>query len=323
MTLYHNFIGIDIGKFEFVSHVFGRKETQTYANNPEGFSLFLEAHADLMQTAFCVLETTGGYELDLWYTLIDRKIVIHRADTRKVKNFIRSYGNAAKTDRLDAQALAKYGRERFSELEPFKPQSQHAIQLFKILQRRIDLKKILVAEKNRNQQDSIPLIEKGREKLITVLTEELETLNAEILKVIQGDPLLKAKHQILQKIPGIGEKIGYELLILLPELGTLNRRQIASLAGLAPLSNESGKFKGYRRMGHGRQGIKSTMFLAAMAARNSKTHLKEFYEKLITKGKAKLVALAALMRKIRVIANAKIRDFMLDSSSKQKLQDAI
>ena len=98
-------------------------------------------------------------------------------------------------------------------------------------------------------------------------------------------------------------------MILLPELGTLDRRKIASLAGLAPQANDSGKYKGYRRTAHGRGGIKPSLFLAAMAARNSKTNLKEFYEKLITKGKKKMVALTALMRKLIVVANARIKDF--------------
>ena len=102
---------------------------------------------------------------------------------------------------------------------------------------------------------------------------------------------------------------------MLPELGTLCRRKIAALAGVAPRANDSGKFMGYRRTGYGRNGIKPILFLAAMAARNSKTHLKEFYEKLISNGKKKMVALTALMRKILVIANARIKDLSFQKHS--------
>ncbi|STX58528.1 Transposase, IS116/IS110/IS902 [Legionella israelensis] len=121
--------------------------------------------------------------------------------------------------------------------------------------------------------------------------------------------MLREKKAILKTIPGIGDIIANELLVLLPELGSLTRRKIASLAGLAPKANDSGQFSGYRCIGYGRCGIKPILFLAAMAARNSNSSLKSFYNQLISSGKKKMVALTALMRKIIVIANARIRDF--------------
>jgi transposase len=308
MTPYHNFVGIDIGKFNFVVAEHAKKETKEYKNNSEGIEEFLKDHKKNLKTSLCILETTGGYELNLLYTLCKKKITVHRANTRKVKNFIRSYGNAAKTDNLDAKALAKYGFERHDQLEPFELKSERSIELFSLVQRRTELKQLLVAEKNRLQSPSCKYIQNSIEQLKDFLSAEILAITNQINNVINDDTILKKKKEVLKTVPGIGDITAFELIVLLPELGTLDRRKIASLAGLAPMSNESGKYLGYRRTGHGRGGIKPILFLSAMAARNSKTELRDFYEKLIAKGKKKMVALTALMRKILVIANARLKE---------------
>lgn len=307
MTSYSNFIGIDIGKFTFVSCTHGTREVLEYENNPSGIAQFLKDNKHIIKQSLCVMEATGGYELELLYTLSDRQIAVHRADGRKVKNFIRSYGNDAKTDKLDAKALAKYAAERAPSLLLFTPQSKNSVELFQQVQRRNDLKQMLVAEKNRSQLKAGNLVKNSIKQMITMLSSQIESLNASIQALIDADPALSEKKKILQTIPGIGAIIASELLVLLPELGTINRRQIASLAGLAPKANDSGARNGYRCINKGRSGIKPILFMAAMAARNSNSHLKIFYEKLINNGKKKMVALTALMRKIIVIANAKIQ----------------
>jgi transposase len=308
MSSYTNFFGIDIGKSGFVISLYGAKSTREYDNSSSGIAQFVEDHKDLLPNALCVLETTGGYELEVLYSLMGQGFKVHRADTRKVKNFIRSLGTSAKTDSLDARALAAYGQERHHKLELFKPQSPEAIELFQLVQRRADLKITLVAEKNRLQAPSTNLIKDTIVVLIDAVQKQLDLVTDKIEFIISRNPELKKKRDILKTVPGIGDIIAFELLILIPELGTLCRRKIASLAGVAPRSNDSGKYSGYRRTGHGRGGVKPLLFLAAMAARNSKTHLKEFYEKLIQKGKKKMVALTALMRKILIIANARLKE---------------
>jgi transposase len=315
MSLYSNFFGIDIGKFSFVISLVGAKSTREYANSAVGINELIEDHKDILQNSLSVLETTGGYELELLYSLVDQGFKVHRADTRKVKSFIRSFGTSAKTDALDAKALAAYGKERADKLELFKPASQEAIELFQLVQRRSDLKAMLIAEKNRFQAPSTKFIRDGISALIEALNHQLKNITETIQIVINSNPDLKNKQEILQTIPGIGAVISFELLILLPELGSLSRRQIAALCGVAPLCNDSGKFSGYRRTGNGRQGVKPTLFLAAMSARNSNSELKVFYERLEQKGKKKMVALTALMRKIIVRANAKIRDYLVLSAA--------
>ena len=309
MEVYKNFIGIDIGKLAFVVATHGSKKIREYENTLEGIDEFLKDYP--LTDSFIVLETTGGYEMRLLLTLCERGFSVHRANTRKVKNFIRSLGNGAKTDPLDSQALALYGYERHERLECFKPPSEQALELYELVQRCSDLKGMLVAEKNRLKAPRIEYVRESCELMIEALTKQIEILTLRINQIIENDILLKKKKEVLKSIPGIGEITANQLLVLLPELGTLNRKQIASLTGLAPIANDSGQYKGYRSTGHGRAGIKPALFMAAMAARNSNSGLKSFYNRLVEAGKKKMVALTALMRKIIVIANARIRDFNL------------
>lgn len=313
-SLYHNFIGIDIGKFKFSVAIHSQKNSTEYENNLVGINQFLEDYAGILLDSLCILETTGGYELELLYTLCSNKIAVHRANTRKVKSFIRSYGNSAKTDNLDAKALALYGFERFTKLELFTPASKNTLTLFALLQRRIDLKQILVAEKNRSKSPGCTLVKKSCQQMIKAVSKQVELIDEQIQALINSDPILKEKQKILQSVPGIGKIISLELLILLPELGKLDRRQIASLCGVAPRANDSGTHQGYRRTGKGRKDVKPILFIAAMAARNSNSNFKLFYENLIAKGKKKMVALVALMRKIIVIANARIKEYQHENN---------
>lgn len=314
MTLYTNFIGVDIGKFTFVVAVYNQKQTKEYSNNPDGIKEFMKEYRDVLSKGLCILETTGGYEMRLLLTLCDKNIAVHRANTRKVKHFIRSFGNAAKTDKLDGKALALYGYERGERLERFVPQSKEALVLYELVQRRQDLKRLLVAEKNRLQAPRADVIKQSCQAMIEAISEQIKLITNELNLKINTDPLLKKKKEILKTVPGIGEITSTALLILLPELGKLSRRQIASLTGLAPIANDSGLYNGYRATGHGRSDIKPILFMSAMAARNSNSSLKSFYNRLIDAGKKKMVALTALMRKIIVIANARLKELELSPS---------
>lgn len=309
MTLYNNFIGIDIGKFSFVTKSHNSRQVNEYDNTSTGIESFMNDFQSLLTDGLCILETTGGYEMELLVALCHKKYAVHRANTRKVKNFIRSYGNDAKTDALDAKALALYGHERSDKLDLYEPASQNAMALYELVMRRQDLKQMIVSEKNRLQAPRTKTVRSSCEKIVEMLSTEIKIITDEINRLIAQDTNLKEKKKILRTIPGIGEIIANDLLVLLPELGQVGRKQIAALVGVAPKANDSGKSKGYRATYHGRSGIKPNLFLAAMAARNSNSSLRAFYEQLIARGKLKMVALTALMRKIIVIANAKLRDF--------------
>jgi transposase len=310
MTLYNHFVGIDIGKFSFVVAVHGQKQTKEYDNDASGIKSFIKDYQKYLSKGLCVLETTGGYEMRLLLTLCEGGYSVHRANTRKVKHFIRSFGNSAKTDPLDGKGLALYGYERSARLECFTPQSSQALALYELVQRRQDLKRLLVAEKNRLKAPRANLVQESCRVMIETINQQVLLITGQINTLIEQDPVLKAKKEVLKSIPGIGDITANELVVLLPELGTLSRRQIASLAGVAPIANDSGTYKGYRATGHGRSDIKPILFMSAMAARNSNSSLKSFYNRLIEAGKKKMVAITALMRKIIVIANARLKSLI-------------
>lgn len=308
--MYQYFIGIDISKHNFVVAQHSQNNTQSFDNTLEGFKAFYKSFESVLSKSLVVLETTGGHEMALINHLLEQNVVIHRANARKVKYFIRSLGKEAKTDIIDAIGLARYGYERHESLEPFVVKLQIQEHLQQLVQRRLDLRQMLIQEKNRRQAPNQHLrVMESCKSLIQALETQLQDIENEIQAIIDTVPEQKEKQQILQEIDGIGVTISSALLALLPELGRVNRRQIASLVGLAPHPCESGKLIGYRQTKGGRRDVRCILFMAAMTAARSKGRLGEFYRNLISKGKKKMVALTALMRKIVVIANAKLSDW--------------
>ena len=278
-----------------------------------GIARYLEEWSSKLSSALIVLETTGGHELALIRALQEKGYVVHRANTRKVKHFIRSFGQLGKTDSIDALGLANYGYERHAHLEIYKESGNKVLQ--KLVLRRNELTKMLVQEKNRLQSpEQVVLIESIR-RIIACFTEEIKQIDAQIKTVYEQDKSLFEIKKVLQTIPGIGEVVASTLLGFMPELGQANRKQIASLAGVAPHPNDSGTKQGYRFTRGGREEVKRILFIAAMAAAKSKGSLGDFYKRLVDEtGKKKMVALTALMRKIIVIANARIRDHLAETA---------
>jgi transposase len=307
--MYHFFIGIDISKNTFVAALHGAKKAQTFTNNRNGFIKFCKAYNTYLAKTLFILETTGGYEIELIHYLQSKPYSVHRANTRKVKNFIRSYGTLAKSDAVDAIGLALYGAERYTKLELYK-ENPHK-KLLKLTQRRNDLKAMLVQEKNRLQGPDQKEFRKSFETMIKAIKSQMAEIEKTIEKLCQTHSHFGELKKVLQTIKGIGDITATQLIALLPELGKIDRKKIASLAGVAPHPNESGKKIGYRSTKGGRSDVKPVLFIAAMTASRSKSNLGDFYKKLVSSGKKKMVALTALMRKILVIANARIRDYLL------------
>lgn len=306
--MYQQFIGIDISKEDFVVAIHSNKQTKKYTNNTSGFDAFYNDYKKQILNALVVLETTGGYEMNLITYLVELNISVHRANTRKVKNFIRSYGVLAKSDSIDAYGLALYGSERYLKLPLF--QENPYQNLLKLVQRRNDLKAMLVQEKNRLQAPGQQEFKKSFENIIKTIEQEMKKMEGLIEEIFKANPQLETLRQTLKTIKGIGNIVAVYLIALMPELGRVNRKEIASLAGLAPHPYESGKKIGYRFTKGGRKDIKPILFLAAMTAARGKSELASFYNRLVKNGKKKMVALTALMRKILVIANARVRDHL-------------
>jgi len=226
MTLYNNFIGIDIGKFNFVVASYDSKVINEYQNSAAGIKLFLKEYKDKFKYSLCILEATGGYEVKLLNILCTKKFAVHRANTRKVKSFISSHGNNAKTDSLDAKALAKYGFERHKLLKLYIPTAKILTHLYQLSCRRRELKQMLVAEKNRFQAPNNNLIKDSCKAHIDYLATQISYITEEISKIIAKDQKLEAKKEILKSIPGICEITAAELLVLMPELGNMSGKQV-------------------------------------------------------------------------------------------------
>ena len=305
--MYQNFIGIDMSKETFAVASSHGKETHTYSNDPTGFVSFKKEYKAKFSQALIVLETTGGYELNLIRYLQKKKLAVHRANTRKVKHFIKSFGILGKSDSIDAKALAHYGAERHSSLELFVENPEKVLQ--KLVERREDLKKMLVQEKNRLQAPDQKTLSRSFKAIIAALNLQLKSIEDDIESYCKDHPQFNDKRKVLETVSGIGKVISAQLVALLPEIGTLDRKKIASLAGLAPHPYESGKKIGYRCTRGGRESVKKVLFMAALTASRSNSLLGEFYKRLVNAGKKKMVAMVALMRKILVIANARLKEY--------------
>lgn len=306
--MYQNFIGIDISKDTFSAASYGSNMTHVFSNNLTGFKSFMESYKPFLLNALIVLETTGGYELEQIEYLQQENLAVHRANTRKVKHFIKSFGILGKSDSIDATGLAQYGAERHAKLELFKENPRKKLQ--KLVERREDLKKMLVQEKNRLQSPDQKELRKSFKAIIDVLNMQVKSIESAIEKYCINHPHLQEKRKVLETVSGIGKVVSAQLIALLPELGTIDRKKIASLAGLAPHPYESGKKIGYRSTRGGRDNVKKVLFMAALTAARSTSALGDFYRKLVDAGKKKMVALVALMRKILVVANARVKEYV-------------
>jgi transposase len=262
-----------------------------------------------------VIDLTGNYEVlcrDLFYS--NSFTNIHLADGKKINHFRKSKGSSkAKTDKIDAFLLATYGKENLNDLILYTKDvnEEDLTELQKIESRIEDLKHFLVEEKNRLQSPNIPkLIKKDIEQTIDFLEEKINKLEKEALTIINNNEGFKKKYTLLNKQHGIGDKVARTLISFLPELGTLNKSKISSLAGTAPIAKDSGTLKGYRTTkGTGRKIIKKALFMSMLSIlRKKDSHLNLFYNSLLKKGKKKMVAMVSCMRKQVIYLNSLMKE---------------
>ena len=251
-----------------------------------------------------VLEATGGLELPVAAELATADIPVAVVNPRHVRDFAKAGGRLAKTDRLDAQVLAHFGlaiRPRARRLPDAETQALEAQ-----LARRRQVVTMLTAEKNRLGTATKP-VHKGIQRHIAWLEKDLAKLDDGLGDAIRQSPLWRMRDDLLKSVPGVGQVLSVTLLAELPELGTLNRRQIASLVGVAPINRDSGKMRGHRTVWGGRARVRQVLYMATLSATRSNPVIRAFYERLCAAGKAKKSALTACMRKLLVILNSIIR----------------
>ena len=259
----------------------------------------------MSEDLYIIIDLTGGYEALCVNEFYAKGYNIIRAEGRKVKAFARALGISAKTDKIDANILAQYGEKCFNTLRLYQPYNN---QIKKLVVRLSDLKQQLQQEKNRlKAPDNMQIVTRSIKQLINIYEKEIAKLENEIEIIIENDEELRRKYKLLLEQKGVGKKVAYILLGLLPELRYLNRRQIAALAGVAPFAKDSGTINGYRRTGTGRIDVKKALFIAALVAIKYDEKMNLFYTNLTARGKKKMVAITATMRKIIINLNAKMK----------------
>ncbi|MBB3346130.1 transposase [Sphingomonas sp. BK069] len=298
-------LGIDVSCHRVTLYDEATGRTHDIANDIDSLH---DALAGYTGHALAVCEATGGHEDTLLAALHVLGIPAHRADAAKVKAYIRSFGKRAKTDAIDARWLARYALDRGATLPRWQPPVPAQAELAALVARRLDLVAIKTQESNRLKAPRSDLVAEHIRAHLDQLAEHIARLDARIAALVADQPDLAQRAQALRSVPGIGPVHAPLLLATLPELGTLGRRQAASLAGCAPHPRDSGTRAGPRHPAGGRRQIRPALFIAAMAAARGTNPLADFYRRLVATGKPKRLALAAVMRKIVTIANARLRD---------------
>jgi transposase len=299
------FIGIDVSKDRLDVHVRPTDETFAVARDGEGLAA-LVSRLDVLDPYVVVLEATGGFEITVAAALVAAGMPLAVVNPRQIRDFARATGQLAKTDALDAKAIA-----RFAEAvrpEPRAVPDEQARALGELVARRRQIIEMMTAERNRRRQLTSRRLIKSVDRLLAVLLKELGELDREIGEGIRATPAWRERDQLLRSVPGIGNIVARTLIADLPELGHLDRKQIAALVGVAPLNRDSGKMRGKRMIWGGRAAVRSVLYMAALVASRHNPVLAAFYQRLVSAGKAKKLAIAAVMRKLLTILNAMIRD---------------
>ncbi len=297
------FIGLDIAKDTIVAGQWPQERTWTVPNTLDGIEELTTMLADLAP-ACIVLEATGGYQDAAAAALAAVGLPVAVINPRQARHFAQAVGRLPKTDRIDALVLARFAEAVRPPLRPL-PDAD-TTELKALLARRAQLIGMRSAEKNRLQQ-AVAAVRPGIKEHIAWLDAELEEIDRDLRKRLRGSPVWREKEDLLRSIKGIGQVGAMSLLAALPELGRLTEKEIAALAGLAPIARDSGRFRGKRRIWGGRARVRHALYLPALTAARHNPVIRAFYERLLAAGTPKKVALTACMHKLLTIANAILR----------------
>ena len=301
------FVGVDVSKARLDIGLWPTGEGWSVPNNEEGIAE-LVSRLQEVQPALVVLEATGGLELPATGGLATGGLPVVVVNPRQVRDFAKATGKLAKTDSIDAQVLAHFGQAVRPTPRSLPDAQTQALEA--LLVRRRQVVAMLTAEKNRLSRASTP-VRQGIRAHITYLQGELRNLNNGLGDSLRTSPLWRERDNLLQSVPGVGPVLSLTILAAMPELGTLGRRQAASLIGVAPLNRDSGTLRGKRRVWGGRAQVRAALYMATLVATRFNPVIRAFYQRLCAAGKPKKVALTACMRKLLIILNAMIKNHRL------------
>jgi len=299
------FIGIDIAKDSLDIHVNPTEECWTSANTAKGIQDTVK-RLEALTPACIVLEATGGLEMPLTASLAAADLPVAVVNPRQSRDFARVMGILAKTDSIDARVLALFAEKIQPPCRPLP--SEEGLALKELVTRRNQLIDMRTMETNRQRRISSRHVVTSIDTVIETINEQLKEIDHEIKQRIKASPVWRMKDKLLQSVPGVGDGTSAILMATLPELGLLTRRQIASLAGLAPMNRDSGKWRGRRMITGGRVNVRKALYMPTLTAVRYNPIIKSLYDRLVNKGKAPKIAITACMRKLLSILNALMRD---------------
>lgn len=297
-------IGIDVSKNTLDVDGFPTSHREQVKHDTDGISK-LVAKLQGLQPQCVVLEATGGLEMELVSALAVVGLPVAVINPRQARDFAKAIGYLAKTDQVDAFVLAKFGSMVKPEPRPIKDEQLRELE--SILTRRRQLVDMLTAEKNRRGQ-AAAVVKKDIAEHISWLEQRIKGTDGELSKAVKNSPAWQAKTDLLLSVPGVGAITATTMLAELPELGALDRRQIAALVGVAPYSRDSGRMRGKRRIFGGRGCVRAILYMATLAAIRFNPVLKAMYKRLLEAGKMKKVAIVACMRKLLTVLNAMLHN---------------
>lgn len=297
------YIGIDVSKDMLDVAVHGDKQHWSFPNDEAGINKIVSKFREL-PPALVVLEATGGFEVPLAAELGVAKIPTAVVNPRQIRDFAKSVGMLAKTDILDARIIARFAAT--VQPTPYPIPGIEAQELGAITARRRQIVSMITAEKNRLSTASKTVKPRIRAH-INWLEKELDDVNRSLRQKVKDSPIWQEKDKLMQSVPGVGPNLSITILAELPELGTLNRKQIAALVGVAPLNRDSGTLRGKRTTWGGRATVRTAFYMATLVATRHNPLIRCFYERLCAAGKPKKVALTACMRKLLTILNAMLK----------------
>jgi len=301
---FSTFIGIDISKDKIDIAELKGAAGKTIGNNKQEICRWITSLKETCQT-IVVMEATGGYESLLVKLLHEHQIALAVVNPRQVRDFAKGLGYDAKTDPIDACVIARFGD--VVHPTPQAAQSDEHIKLGALVERRRQLLDLVNQEQNRLQQTADAEIRKSIQTVLKGLKTQVKKMDERIAKAVEADVANARTVEILNSVKGIGPVTVSTIVAELPELGKLNRQEVAKLVGVAPMNNDSGKSTGKRKTTGGRHTVRRTLYMATLVATRFNPTIKAFYQRLLAKGKLKKVALTAAMRKLITILNTMVR----------------
>jgi transposase len=298
------FVGIDVSKDRLDAHALPQGESFVVSRNGAGLAQLVARLSDIAP-ALIAVEATGGFETVVAAALASAGLPVVVVNPAQVRHYAQALGKRAKTDPIDAIVIAGFARATRPAVRLLPDETTRL--LGDLVARRRQIVEMMAAEGQRERRANARL-KKSIARLRKALEKELAEIDGEIDDHMRGSPVWAEKEDLLSSVPGVGSVIARTLIAEMPELGTLDRRQIAALAGLAPWTRQSGQWRGKSFIGGGRKSVRSALFLGAMVAARHNPVLKAFRDKLVAAGKPKLVAIIAVARKLLTILNAILRD---------------